>query len=141
MLLPFYSNTHVAVPKRPKVIDSQVVFGTPSRDCSGSGICKVYTIHAAKHLNISCEMLRVRFVLWQMDLQLCFSEQECTDQLIQKKFCSDHFLVEERFPLPSWLSRKLDIHPAAIPTGSYPIKRKNGFIWLNLPLITVENQL
>ena len=135
MLLPFYSNTHVAAHKRPEIIDSQVIFGTPSRDCSGSGICKVYTIHAAKRLNISCEIVRVRLVLLEMDLQVCFSEQECTDQLIQKLFCAEHFLVDERFQLPGWLNRKLDIQPASIPTGSYPIKRTNGFIWLKLPLV------
>ena len=140
MALPFHSNGPIAVQKTPEIIDSQVVFGTPSRDCSGSGICKVYTIHAAKRLNISCEMVRVRFALQGMDLQLCFSEQECTDQLIKKHFCNDHFLVAEHFQLPGWLSRKLDIQAAFIPNGSYPIKHRNGFIWLNLPLIFVENQ-
>ncbi|WP_373548437.1 hypothetical protein [Haliscomenobacter sp.] len=134
MLLPFYSNTHVAVPKRPKIIDSQVVFGTPSRDCSGSGICKVYTIHAAKHLNISCEMVPARLAVSDKDLLLSFSEVDCTESLRQKQFRGMHFWVEEAFQLPSWLAQKLNIPAAFIPAGGYLIQRKSGFIWLKLPI-------
>ena len=134
MLLPFYSNTHVAVPKRPKIIDSQVIFGTPSRDCSGSGICKIYTIHAARRLHIACEMVPARLAVSDKDLLISFSEADCTESLRQKQFRSTHFGIEEAFQLPSWLAQKLDIPAAFIPAGGYLIQRKNGFIWLKLPI-------
>jgi len=134
MALPFHSNGPIAVPKKPKIIDSQVIFGTPSRDCSGSGICKVYTIHAAKRLQIACEMVSARLAVSDKDLLLSFSEAECTESLRQKQFRGLNFLVEEAFQLPSWLTQKLDIPAAFIPAGEYPIQRKNGFIWLKLPI-------
>ena len=134
MLLPFYSNTHVAVPKRPKIIDSQVIFGTPSRDCSGSGICKVYTIHAAKRLQIACEMVPARLAVSNQDLLISVSEADCTESLRQKQFRGIQFSVEEAFQLPAWLAQKLDIPVGFIPAGGYLIQRKNGFIWLKLPI-------
>ncbi len=134
MLLPFYSNDPIAVQKRPKIIDSQVVFGTPSRNCSGAGICKVYTIHAAKRLQIACEMVPARLVVSDKDLLVSFSEADSTESLRQKQFGGMYFWVEEAFQLPNWLVQKLDTPAAFIPAGEYLIQRKNGFIWLKLPI-------
>lgn len=134
MALPFHSNGPVAVQKMPEIIDSQVVFGTPSRDCSGSGICKLYTIHAAKRLQIACEMVSARLAVSDQDLLISFSEAECSESLKQKQFRDMHFWIEEAFQLPRWLAQKLEIPAAFIPAGRYLIQRKNGFIWLKLPI-------
>ena len=139
MVLPFHSNEPSAVQKRPKIIDSQVVFGTPSRDCSGSGICKLYTIHAAKHLNISCEMVRARLALSDEHLQLSFPEALCSERLLMQHFSNAHFVMDENFVLPTWLSRKFDCPSVFVPVGEYPILRKSGFIWLKLPLRLLYN--
>ena len=139
MLVPFHSNDPIAVPKRPKIIESQVVFGTPNRNCLGSGICKVYTIHAAKRLHIACEMVPTRLAVSDKDLLISFSAADCSESLRQKQFRGMHFWIEEAFQLPSWLVRKLDIPAAFIPVGEYPIQRKNGFIWLKLPITFLHN--
>lgn len=140
MLLPFHSNGVVAISKIPEIVDSQVVFGTPSRNCSGSGICKVYTIHGAKRLTISCEMVMARLVLMDNQLQLSFSIKACSEQLLQNQFTNGYFLMEEIFHLPTWLSRKWNNPAAFIPPGNYPIQCKNGFIWLTLPLCPCSDQ-
>lgn len=139
MLVPFHSNDPITVQKRPKIIDSLVVFGIPSRDCSGSGICKVYTIHAAKRLNIACEMVRVRFAMFDEHLQLSFPEAVCTERLIQQHFSNAYFAMDENFVLPSWLSRKFQRPAVFVPCGEYPVLRKSGFIWLKLPLRLLIN--
>lgn len=135
MVPPFHSNGPFAGQKRPKIINSQVIFGTPSRDCSGSGICKIYTIHAAKRLQIACEMVPARLAVSDQDLLISFSEADCTESLRQKQFRGIHFWIEEAFQLPVWLAQKLDIPATVIPSGGYLIQRKNGFIWLKLPLV------
>lgn len=134
MSLPFYSNGPIAVSKMPEIINSQVVFGTPSRNCSGSGICKVYTIHGAKHLNISCEMVKVSLRLVNAQLLLSFPELACSAQLLQQHFTNEDFRVEERFYLPSWLSRKFGSSAVFVPCGNYPVQVKNGLICIVLPL-------
>jgi hypothetical protein len=134
MALPFHSNGPIAVQKMPKIIASQVIFGTPSRDCSGSGICKIYTIHATKRLQIACEMVPARLAVSDKDLHIFFSEADCTESLRQKQFRGMHFWLEEAFQLPVWLAQKLDIPAAFIPAGGYLIQRKNGFVWLKLPI-------
>ena len=139
MLLPFYSNSHFAVQKRPKIIDSQVIFGTPSRDCSGPGICKIYTIHGARRLNIACEMVLTRLAVLDEELQLSFSETACTERLIQQHFINAYFAMDEKFVLPTWLSRKFECPSVFVPVGEYPILRKSGFIWLKLPLRLLYN--
>lgn len=134
MLLPFYSNGPIAVSKMPEIINSQVVFGTPSRNCSGSGICKVYTIHGAKKLDISCEMVKVSLRIVNAHLFLFFPQSACSEQLIQQQFANDNFRVEEDFDLPSWLSRKFGSPAVYVPCGNYPVQVQNGLICLVLPL-------
>lgn len=134
MALPFHSNGFVAVSKMPKTILAQVVFGTPNRNCAGSGICKVFTIQGAKRLNISCEMVEARISLLETELQLSFPETACSSQLIQRVFSNEHFKMEEDFVMPSWLIGKFKPQPAFVPQGNYPIQFRNGFIWLKLPL-------
>lgn len=132
MLLPLHSNGLIAVKKTPETVNSQVVFGTPSRNCSGSGICKVYTIHGAKRLNISCEMVKVCLTLSKNQLYLSFSKSACSEQLIQQQLTSGQFEIEENFELPSWLNRKFKSPALYVPKGSYPLQLKNGFFWLSL---------
>lgn len=135
MSLPFHSNgSPLAVQKRPEILASQVVFGTPTRNCMGSGICKVYTIHGATRLNIACEMVLAHLAVLDNQLQISFSIKSCTEQLLQKHFSQEYFWVEEIFPLPTWLSRKLQSSTAFVPIGQYPVQCKGGFIWLKLPL-------
>lgn len=134
MALPFHSNGPIAVSKTPEIINSQVIFGTPSRNCLGSGICKVYTIHGAKRLNISCEMVKVGLMLMSTQLQMLFPKTGCSGQLIQQQFTAEYFKVEEDFVLPTWLSRKFQCPAVFVPIGEYPIMRQNDFIGLNLPL-------
>jgi hypothetical protein len=43
--------------------------------------------------------------------------------------------------LPSWLTHKLDVPAAFIPVGGYLIQRKNGFIWLKLPITLLYHQV
>lgn len=140
MSLPFHSNgSPIAVQKTPEILASQVVFGTPSRNCLGSGICKVYTLHGAKRLNIACEMVMAHLVLLDTQLQISFSIQACTEQLLQQHFSHPYFQVEEDFVLPTWLSRKLNSAAVFVPAGEYPILCKNDFIWLKLPLQLLYN--
>lgn len=134
MLLPFHSNSAIAISKKPEIVDSQVIFGTPSRNCSGSGICKVYTIHGARRLTISCEMVMARLAFWDTQLQMSFSIKACSEQLLQKQFGNGSFLMEEIFHLPSWLNRKWNNPAAFVPVGTYPIECRNDFIWLKFPL-------
>lgn len=134
MALPFHSNGLIAVSKTPEIINSQVIFGTPSRNCSGSGICKVYTIHGSKRLNISCEMVKAGLMLVKAQLQMSFPKAGCSEQLIQQQFATESFKVEENFVLPTWLSRKFQLPAVFVPIGEYPIMRQNDFIGLNLPL-------
>lgn len=134
MALPFHSNGSIAVLKTPEIINSQVIFGTPSRNCSGSGICKVYTIHGAKRLNISCEMVKVSLRLLNGYLQLSFPKSDCSKHLIWQHFDGEYFKVEENFVLPTWLSRKFKRPAVFVPVGEYPIFCQNNFIGLNLPL-------
>lgn len=133
MALPFHSNGVIAVFKMPKTVYSQVVFGTPSRNCSGSGICKVYTIHGAKRLNISCEMVSAKLTNLGTHLKLSFSKTACSSQLIQQQFAQGNFTVEEDYVLPSWLTRKLNVPFTCISKGTYPVQVQGDYVGIKLP--------
>lgn len=112
-----------SLPNQRKVgILLQVVFGSPSRLCAGSGVCRVFP----ETVNISDSWLcpvwagRLNWLASCRSLQLSFSLEQFTSAEINKWFPNGWFLIEEAFPLPLWLASILGEQNYLIPAGCYP---------------------
>ena len=115
----------------PKLFATHVVFGSPSKKCLGSGICKLYTLHAQKRTNCPCAMVEAELVLAEFRLALLVPNQQVSAQ----HFEAPHFIMEEDFVLPTWLNKFGNGAARYIPAGAYSFLRINKSLYLEFPLL------
>lgn len=120
-------------------IDLQVVFGSPSRSCAGSGVCKMLPHKTAIPDAWSCHVWQGQlhfFANDEMKLNLSLNQQ-LADALLKEWFSTETFLVEEEFQLPLWLSSRLGRGRWFIPAGCYPFVSQ-GSLTVELKVEKVE---
>ena len=100
----------------------QVVFGSPSRVCAGSGVCKMLPQNVKIPDFWLCPVWtgQLHWHAATKSLQLSLPREQFADTDIDHWFSGGHFLVDEDFPLPLWLTKLLGKNHYAIPAGCYP---------------------
>lgn len=137
-MLQFYNPIE---PNRPnplvlvKEIRMEVVFGTPSQNCIGSGICMVMSRlpsiqplrcpHAAAWISYAHGQLRFRF-----------SKSEVEREDAVRRFDSPWFLVRESFQISRYTARRLGMASPWISPGVFPIIETDKDWILTFPLLT-----
>lgn len=99
----------------------EIVFGAPSKDCRGFGICKTKTLsndqfEAQRNQQKSRRAVAVLLLKGAKDLRLCFLKSSMTIDTVNTFFKQDNFRVEET----NSLSTKND-------TADHHIKINAGF--------------
>jgi len=101
----------------------EVVFGTPSRNCEGSGICMV-TERFPIGYTVPCP--HTRAIIYcdteSRELVFRFPRRHVTEQIERRFFAGSFFVVEEPFPIPLRLRRKWGIEGKCVPQGRYPLE-------------------
>lgn len=116
-------------------IAAQVVFGSPSRNCAGSGVCKMLPITTTVNDTWHCPLVPVN-LRWSsvgvLQLSLRLSDLSITHQ--RRWFAKPCFWVEERFVLPLWFSKYHQVRNWVIPPGhyAYHINRRTGVLQIQL---------
>ncbi len=123
MLRKNIETVHPALLSSPSIreVEMEVVFGTPSKNCSGAGICMIagrfpqgYTI-ACPHAPaiIHCAPGQ------EQELVFRFRKNRLCGRAAQAYFTAGYFLVEESFSLPQRLIRQWGLPVDKIPPGRY----------------------
>lgn len=101
----------------------EVVFGTPSRNCEGSGICMV-TGRFPPGYTISCPHARAILYCDEQNRELVFRfpKRYLSARAKERLFTDEKFLVEEPFRIPLKLVRQWKLPGRYIPTGRYLIE-------------------
>lgn len=115
-------------------VEMEVVFGTPSRNCSGTGICMIAgrlpqgKVIPCPHapVIIHCDP--------KHELVFRFRKQRLSDKIVQDYFSSNIFVVEEAFSLPQRLIRMWDLPIGSIPPGRYFLEEYSREWRLYFPL-------
>ena len=117
------------VPMPDLEIRMEVVFGTPSKNCEGSGICMLaYYPHAGfKGLRCPKGIAHVS-VTPAKSLQFRFLKAEQADARGRAHFEGGCFLVEEPFYIPRKLVRQWGLPSSWAAPGRYPVWDK-GDMW------------
>ena len=112
-------------------IKCQVIFGSPSKKCKGSGICQVIpTIFLKRKIGTCC---KVQFA-GQKKIQLQLKKCEIPIEVYQKVLKTSSFFIPEQCPLP-FLSILLGAKTMiCLQKGSYPLIEANGDICLLVDL-------
>ena len=100
-------------------VEMEVVFGTPSKNCSGTGICMIASRLPQGYL-ISCPHAHVIIhCIPNQELVFRFRKNRLCDRVAQAYFSAGYFLVEESFALPQRLIRQWGLPVDKIPPGRY----------------------
>ena len=103
-------------------IEMEVVFGTPSRNCSGAGICLIAARFPQGH-KIPCPHAPaiINYVPGR-ELVFRFRKHRISDTAVRRYFHKRYFLVEEAFELPQRLVRHWQLPQTHIPPGKYQLE-------------------
>ncbi|MEQ1744483.1 MAG: hypothetical protein ABMA02_03590 [Saprospiraceae bacterium] len=115
-------------------VRAEVVFGTPSKYCSGNGICMV-SYRPLRLTDISCPHapVRIRRVPGE-GLVFLFAKEHLTNETLRPYFSGNLFVVEERFALPMQLVKAWQLTSSWVPPGVYGMEEYTREWRLFLPL-------
>jgi hypothetical protein len=99
-------------------VKMEVVFGTPSQNCIGSGVCMLMN-RVPQNKPLSCPHAPARIIYQQERLTFSFSKEEVTRLDCIARFDSPWFLVLESFEIPRATARRLGLGTSWVPPGLY----------------------
>lgn len=115
-----------------QAMSCEVVFGSPSANCSGTGICKITARHtprpADQPIQRDCQSTLGVFTAAQdgQGLSLLLFREFLCVKILRNHLLSGVLQVKEPCRLPSGLAAFLHLKSPAIPAGRYPIEECNG---------------
>ena len=116
----------------PSQLLIEVEFGVPSRQCVNYGICRIELAQGPGRPKSSgckqCGGLALAFTPEEGLLELAFLRSSLSEQTQRQHFGKGFFLIEEAFPLPPFLYRKLEMPTAAIACGQYAVLESGPFL-------------
>lgn len=119
----------------PLRLRSEVVFGTPSKNCSGNGICMLTQHRTSSLLTGPCpkEECWIRINTATEEVFLEFDSNTLSGAALQKHFAASCFYMEEAVRIPLSISKKWKIRGViSLNSGSYPIIKEGDKIILVL---------
>lgn len=100
-------------------VEMEVIFGTPSKNCSGAGICLIAN-RSTRWETITCPHApAIIHCLPDQELVFRFRKRHLSSEAVQAFFKDNKFLVEECFRLPIRLVRQWALPFGQIQPGCY----------------------
>ncbi|HAD13289.1 MAG TPA: hypothetical protein DCF33_12730 [Saprospirales bacterium] len=114
-----------------RVMQADIVFGTPSEQCKGHGICMIMPEGAA--LQLHCRSFQGLFIRESGDqFYLMMSRNQLPASVVDKFFSKPYFLMKEALVLPEFLASGLGLQQGCvIPTGRFKIVRSRQFFLIS----------
>ena len=116
------ANASPALRSLRREVMAGVVFGTPGRSCTGSGVYMVSSLQVLERLPVPCLFVLAFVSLWGGDqLLFRFPKSGLEMPSDEARFQTGYFLVEEAFTVPRWIMRAWGWPRIRIPPGRYPV--------------------
>lgn len=112
----------------------EVVFGTPSRNCAGAGICMIANRFPQGYMIPCPHAPAIIYCIPGQELVFRFRKHHLCDRAVQAYFSAGDFLVEEDFALPQRLIRQWGLPAEKIPPGRYSMEEYSREWRLYFPL-------
>ena len=120
---------------KTKMMNCEVVFGSPSLDCGGTGICRITGTNSIKgyyqHKNCSRTLGQIA-AAGNGTISLFFFREFLCIRLYRKHFYKGVFSVTEACPIPPDVSATLGIEASAIVPGQYVVREMDGYFRVDL---------
>lgn len=126
------STTLISPPLRD--VEMEVVFGTPSKNCSGTGICMIASLFPHGYTIPCPHAPAIIHCIPNEELVFRFRKHRLCDRAVQAYFSSCFFQVDEPFTLPQRLVRLWALPISEIPPGRYFLEEYSGEWRLYFPI-------
>jgi len=103
-------------------IKMEVVFGTPSQNCIGSGVCMVMS-RLPRAQVLPCPHAPAWISYQPGRLVFRFQKTEVLREDSIRRFSTPFFLVNEAFYLPRIAARQLGLPSSCVPPGVYALEQ------------------
>lgn len=124
-----------------KISVAQVTFGTPSKNCTGVGICKVDLIETfpANYSPGQCAKTLALITLENEYLTCLFFQRLICHNTKRRLFAGSHFTIPEDVPLSLTLPSTGDYLVKHLLAGHYPLFER-GDMWQIEIAVALENK-
>lgn len=105
-------------------VRAEVVFGTPSKNCSGNGICLLSKYRPERPLRLQCPSVRgsIRANPSHRVVMLQFDTAQLPASVADRHLSGSHFVVEEPFSIPISILKSVGVSGRiAIAPGLYKL--------------------
>jgi len=106
-------------------VELSIVFGTPSKNCEGIGICRMLDAKYMAGIVIKCPHVP-GFLSLEAErgvLSIRFPKKFLTSQMVARHFCKRLFKVTESYRVPAHISRAFGIKKSIqISEGAYQVQ-------------------
>jgi len=128
-------NNYQETPQTTKVLYCDVVLGSPSMDCNGTGICRINIsnfIHA-KVQKKRCHQASGLMVAGPVGIvSLYFFRNRLCIRQFRKYFQKGVFEMTEACPIPASISKELHTRAKKLLPGSYTVWEGDGYFRLDI---------
>jgi hypothetical protein len=118
----------------------EIIYGLPSRNCRGMGICQVKLLENANNLcQCKSSSLALAKVSAKGGLELWILRHSLDPLQYQARFQNLELVLEETKVLESSVCEALKIGPAALLAGKYPVQESEEYIQVLIDLRTLQS--
>ena len=127
--------------KRPPLteVEMEVVFGTPSQNCIGSGICMVMS-RLPRQQSLRCAHTPAYISCQKGKLVFRFPKSKVMHDGAIGRLDKPWFEIKEAYQMPKHIARKLGTNIGAVACGIYPIVDRGDEWVLNLSCSEQQEQ-
>lgn len=121
---------------RMKHMSCEVVFGSPSANCMGTGVCKISAATETPLLaqrERNCQRVPALLVPLHhgKGVSLIIAREMMCVRLLRTQFRGDKLKLTESCPIPADLTQAMSLKINSLQPGEYIIKEANGFFRIN----------
>jgi hypothetical protein len=118
-----------------KIMRCDVVFGSPSMDCNGTGICRITSGHVTRTLQLkkSCQLTHGQIeAAPNGKVSIYFFREFLCTKLFRQHFRKGVLSMKEACPIPSKIFKGLDINGESLLPGDYAIFECDGYFRVDM---------
>ncbi len=112
-----------------------VVFGSPSMDCNGTGICKITGTNSIRPLFLKKDCLLTKGQICAAPdgkISLFFFREFLCIHLYRQHFRKGVLTMKEACPLPKEISKSLNLKGKRLMPGNYAVVEMDGYFRVDL---------
>ena len=126
---------YLETPQTTKVLYCDVVFGSPSMNCNGTGICRI-NISNFIHAQVEKKQCQLTSGLMAAGpggkVSLFFFRERLCIRQYRKHFRKGVFEMTEACPIPASISKELHTRAKKLLPGSYTVWEGDGYFRLDI---------